>query len=180
MNRQYAIARTYGKAIFKEAVETKELTEVYQELLKLRDVYLHVPDLGEILTDDRLSGYEKVNIIKDLEKNFSDTVAKFIHTVYDYGRMNEFPEIIDSFEELYYEHYGIVLVDVTTAVALTMDQRHELEEKLARQFSANKVILRPRLDTKIMGGVIVESEHRVIDQSVRTQLENLHAELLQD
>lgn len=178
MNRQYAVARTYGKAIFTEALEMNELIEVYQELLKLRDVFSRVPDLGEILTDDRLSVFEKVNIIKDLEGNFSDTVAKFIHTVYDYGRMNEFPEIIDSFEELYYNHYGIVLVDVTTAVALTMDQRHELEEKLATQFHANKVILRPRIDPAIMGGVIVESEHRVIDQSIRTQLENVRTELL--
>ncbi|MGX6993155.1 F0F1 ATP synthase subunit delta [Vagococcus penaei] len=178
MTRQYAIARTYGKALFTEAVETKELAEVYQELLQLREVYHRVPDLGEILTDDRLSGYEKVNIVKDLENNFGIIIARFIHTVYDYGRMNDMPEIIDEFEKLYYEHFGIMIVDVTTAIALTMDQRHELEDKLAKRLNANKVVLRPRLNPAIMGGIIIESEHRIIDQSVKSQLERVHAELL--
>ncbi|MGY3765272.1 ATP synthase F1 subunit delta [Vagococcus vulneris] len=178
MNRQYAVARTYGKALFTEAIELKELAEVYQEVLQLREVYHRVPDLGEILSDDRLSGYEKVNIVKDLENSFGNTVSKFIHAVYDYGRMADMPEIIDEFEKLYYEHFGIMVVDVTTAVALTMDQRHELEDRLAKRLNANKVVLRPRLDPKIMGGIIIEAEHRIIDQSVRSQLERVHADLL--
>lgn len=129
------------------------------------------------MTDDRLSIYEKVNIVKDLENSFSDDVAKFIHTIYDYGRMNEMPRIIDEFEHLYYEQFGIAVVDVTTAVALSLEQRHELEQRLAKQYAVDKVVLRPKLDPAIMGGMIVESEYRVIDQSVRSELESIHAAL---
>ncbi|MBO0476315.1 F0F1 ATP synthase subunit delta [Vagococcus sp. DIV0080] len=178
MNRKYTVAKTYGKALFSEAVQLNSLSEIYQEMLQLREVYHQVPDLGNILTDDRLSVYEKVSIIKDLENSFSDEVAKFIHTVYDYGRMDEMLEIIDEFEHLYYEQYGIVVVDVTTAVALNMDQRHDLESRLAKQFHANKVVIRPKLNPAIMGGMIIESEHRVIDQSVRSELAEIHSTLL--
>ncbi len=178
MNRKYTVAKTYGKALFSEANQLNAISEIYQELLKLREVYHEVPDLGDILTDDRLSVYEKVNIVKDLENSFSDAVAKFIHTVYDYGRMNEVLEIIDEFEHLYYDQFGIVVVDVTTAIALSMDQRHELEGRLAKQFHANKVVIRPRINPAIMGGMIIESEHRVIDQSVRTELSSIHETLL--
>ncbi|MDT2815597.1 ATP synthase F1 subunit delta [Vagococcus carniphilus] len=178
MNRKYTVAKTYGKALYSEALQLKSVSETYQEMLQLREVYRQVPDLGDILSDDRLSVYEKVNIVKDLENSFGDTVAKFIHTVYDYGRMDEMPEIIDEFEHLYYEQFGIVVVDVTTAVALSMDQRHDLEKRLAVQFHANKVVIRPKLNPAIMGGMIIESEHRVIDQSVRSELEEIHGALL--
>lgn len=178
MSRKYEVSRTYGKALFTEALQKNMVSEVYQEMLQLREVYRQVPDLGEILTDDRLSVFEKVNIVKDLENSFSDNVAKFIHTVYDYGRMDEMPEIIDEFEHLYYDQFGIIVVDVTTAVALSLEQRHDLESRLAKQFHANKVVLRPKLDPSIMGGMIVESEHRVIDQSVKAELEDIHVALL--
>lgn len=178
MNRKYTVAKTYGKALFSEALQLNSVSEIYQEMLQLREVYHQVPDLGNILTDDRLSVYEKVSIVKDLENSFSDAVAKFIHTVYDYGRMDEMPEIIDEFEHLYYEQFGIIVVNVTTAVALNMDQRHDLENRLAKQFHANKVVIRPKLNPAIMGGMIIESEHRVIDQSVRSELSEIHAALL--
>ena len=178
MNKKFSVARTYGKALFTEATQLNMVNEIYQELLQLREVYHEVPDLGDILSDDRLSIFEKVNIVKDLENSFSDTMAKFIHTVYDYGRMNEMLDIIDEYEHLYYDQFGIIVVNVTTAVALSLEQRHDLEKRLAKQFHANKVVLRPKLDPSIMGGMIVESEHRIIDQSVRTELNNIHAKLL--
>ena len=127
MNRKYTVAKTYGKALYSEALQLNSVSEIYQEMLQLREVYRQVPDLGDILTDDRLSVYEKVNIVKDLENSFSDAVAKFIHTVDDYGRMDEMPQIIDEFEHLYYEQFGIIVVDVTTAVALNMDQITQLK-----------------------------------------------------
>ncbi|WP_375792955.1 F0F1 ATP synthase subunit delta, partial [Staphylococcus aureus] len=53
-----------------------------------------------------------------------------------------------------------------------------LENRLAKQFHANKVVIRPKLNPNIMGGMIIESEHRVIDQSVRSELSEIHAALL--
>ena len=75
MNRKYTVAKTYGKALYSEALQLNSVSEIYQEMLQLREVYRQVPDLGDILTDDRLSVYEKVNIVKDLENSFSDAVA---------------------------------------------------------------------------------------------------------
>ena len=66
----------------------------------------NIIDLFGVKINSRFEN-EKVSIIKDLENSFSDEVAKFIHTVYDYGRMDEMLEIIDEFEHLYYEQYGI-------------------------------------------------------------------------
>lgn len=178
MTKKYNLPKTYGQALFNEASQLAIVSEIYQELLQLREVYYEVPDLGDILTDDRLSGYEKVNIVKDLENSFSQTMAKFIHTVYDYGRMKDMLAIIDEYEHLYYDQFGIIVVNVTTAIALSLEQKHDLEIHLAKQFNAKKVIIRPKIDPAIMGGMIVESEHRIIDQSVRSELKNIHAELL--
>lgn len=178
MNKQYTTARTYGKALFNEAEKNNEVTDDFQELLKLRDVYRDVPELGEMLTDNRLSVYEKVSIISELESSFGKTVAKFIHMIYDYGRMDELPEMIDEFEREYYKRSGIIVARVTTAVPLSQEQRHDLENNIAEYFNADKAMLNAKIDPSIIGGVIIETEGSIIDQSIKTELENMHAALM--
>ncbi|MGX7058731.1 ATP synthase F1 subunit delta [Vagococcus humatus] len=170
--------RKYGKALFEIAKENKMIDEVYQELLDLRAVFVEVPDLGLILSDDRLESFEKIDILHELDKDFSDVVSKFIYVIYDYGRMKEMPGIIDEFENLYYENKGILIVDVVSAVELTDEESKDLEERTVKLYEVNQVILRKKVDPSILGGLIIQANHRVIDNSVKKQLDDMHRELL--
>ncbi|WEG74092.1 ATP synthase F1 subunit delta [Vagococcus intermedius] len=172
------IDRRYGRVLYETAKEEKHLDETYQELVVLRDVYEDVPELGQILSDDRLEPFEKVEILHDLDKDFSETVSKFLRVIYEYGRMQEIPQIIEEFEFLYYENKGILLADVTSAIELSDKQDEKLKEKIAKSFDYETVILRKKVDPNILGGLVITAAHKVIDNSVRTQLASMHKELL--
>lgn len=171
------VAKRYGKALFELATEQDQVDSVYQELLKLRRIFTEVADLGNILSDNRLDLNEKRAIMDNLAKNFDGIVYNALEVIFQYGRMYDLELIIDEFERRYDEARSVLEVTVTTAVPLKDDQKQELAAKVAQQFGSETANLNEVVDASIVGGVIVESNHRVIDGSIRTRLENLRKSL---
>ncbi|MGC2930571.1 ATP synthase F1 subunit delta, partial [Enterococcus faecium] len=85
--------------------------------------------------------------------------------------------MIEENERRYDEHQGLLLGCVTTAVPLSDEQRIQLEKKVAKTMNYQSVELKQIVDSSIIGGAIVEANHRVIDGSIRTQLENMRNQL---
>ena len=85
--------------------------------------------------------------------------------------------MIDEFERRYDERNKIAHGTVTTAVPLSEKKKHELEAKVADVFGYQKATLTPIVDESILGGVIVEADHQVIDGSLASQLNGLRAAL---
>lgn len=79
--------------------------------------------------------------------------------------------MIEEYERRYDEHQGLLLGSVTTAVPLSDEQRIQLEKNVAKTMDYQSVELKQIVDSSIIGGAIVEANHRVIDGSIRTQLE---------
>ncbi len=66
---------------------------------------------------------------------------------------------------------------VTTAVPLPEDLEKKLQQELERLFG-KKVRIRPRIDPRIIGGLFVVIEEKIIDRSIRSELEKLRDDLL--
>lgn len=170
--------RRYGKILYDIAKKENHIEPIHDELIELREVFEEVPELGAILSDDRLEPFEKVDILHDLTKQFSDTINKFLNVIYEYGRMRELPQILDEFENLYFEDKGILLAYVTSAVELTEDEDEAIKEKIKSITQSEKVILKKNIDPEIIGGIIVNANHRMLDNSVASKLKEMHKELL--
>ena len=85
--------------------------------------------------------------------------------------------MIEEYERRYDEHQGLLLGSVTTAVPLSDEQRIQLEKNVAKTMDYQSVELKQIVDSSIIGGAIVEANHRVIDGSIRTQLEKMRNQL---
>ncbi|MGG5358996.1 MULTISPECIES: F0F1 ATP synthase subunit delta [unclassified Enterococcus] len=174
---KYTVGRRYGKALFELAIDSNKSEEVYQELLSLRAIYQEVPDLGNVLSDVRLEGNEKRSIMDNLVSGYEGLVKNFLEVVFNYNRMDDLLFMIDEYERRYDEENGLLLGTVTTAVPLTDEQAEKLANNFAKTMNYQKVELTRKIDSSIIGGAIVEANHRVIDGSIRTQLENLRNQL---
>ncbi len=85
--------------------------------------------------------------------------------------------MIDEYEHRYNEHKGLLLGSVKTAVPLSEEQLQNLEKNVAKTMDYQTVELKEIVDSSIIGGAIVEANHRVIDGSIRTQLEKMRSQL---
>lgn len=68
------------------------------------------------------------------------------------------------------------VAEVTTAVELTGELSKKLQDELL-PLTGERVLLRPNVDESILGGMIIRLGDKVIDCSVRYQLEQMRKKL---
>ena len=83
-----------------------------------------------------------------------------------------------AYRDLLDHRAGRVRVRVTSAVPLTDEQRGRLAETLAARLKKTPV-LSVAVDPELLGGLVVRVGDQVIDSSVRTRLETLRSQLLE-
>jgi len=171
------VAKRYGKALFELAVESQQTENVYHELMKVRQIFEEFEDLGDLLSDARLDLHEKRAVMDTLLQGFDGIVHDSLEVIYQYDRMYDMLLIIDEFEKRYNDSQRIAVGVVTSAVPLTDQQKLKLSQKMAEQLGYKKMHLTEKIDPEILGGVIVETNHFVVDGSIRSRLERLRKEL---
>ena len=113
------------------------------------------------LTQD-VSGNELTKVLE----NFVKFLAKE-------QRLKQAENIITEFENIAKKKQGIVELEITSARALEKDTVKKIKEAFASEVEAVE-----KIDEKIIGGIKVKIEDKILDASVKTQLTNLKKSLV--
>jgi F-type H+-transporting ATPase subunit delta len=108
----------------------------------------------------------------------SQPLAKLIVILAEKDRLTLLPGIARAYGERVMDHLKIVRGEVTTAVPLSPEKVHALEQGLA-QATGRKVVLQARVDPSIIGGVVTRLGSTVYDGSVTTQLQKMKQALVE-
>lgn len=103
--------------------------------------------------------------VKRLAANFAGVAAAN-------RRLFLLPEIIRQYRTLRSEHRGEVDAEVTSAVPLSDVQTQQVRERLAKAVG-REVRLEAKVDSELLGGLVLRVGSRMIDSSLRTKLANL-------
>jgi len=82
---------------------------------------------------------------------------------------NEYQRLLDS-------HRGIEQAEVTTAIPLDDEDKLKLEERLGAAIG-KKVVLKPEVDSSLLGGIVAKIGDKLLDGSTRSKLVALNREL---
>ncbi len=167
------IANRYGLAMFDAGKDLDKIDVFYEELNYLRDVFSLNPDLLKVLSHPKIKKAEKRRLIEDIFKDgISQEVKNLIYILIDKNREGNLLEIIDVYEDLYYEEEGIVRVVAVTAKAIDEDRRSRLIDVLAEKLD-RKIQLENRVDEDVIGGVKLELEGKLIDATIQGKLDSM-------
>lgn len=169
----YTLGKKYGKALFELAKEQNTLNSIFEELIEVQKVFQQVEDLGKILSDMRLSAQEKIMIVEQLKVNATPLMQNFLSVLFEVKRMEALDFIVADFIVRYNEEKGIVYGVVTSAVALTSEQKKQISKGMAKRLGIEGMELEEKIDVSIIGGIIVEANHQIIDGSIKKQLMKL-------
>ncbi|UQS82673.1 F0F1 ATP synthase subunit delta [Bombilactobacillus folatiphilus] len=172
------IGRRYGRALFEFASEQAQQKAILDELVAIEQIYEQVPDLGNILTDARLSSLEKQSLLDLIQKNASSIMQHFLQLLFDYRRLDCLSAIKDFYQTLYDQADSIYDATVTSAIDLNTRQKNLLMQAIAQQFGAKKVRLEIQINPEIMGGLIIRVGDQIIDGSVASRLKKMSQALL--
>ena len=78
-------------------------------------------------------------------------------------------DIADEYQRLSDAYYGIEQVEVATAIPLGDEDKLELGERLSAVVG-KKVVLKPEVDSSVIGGIMVRVGGKLIDGSVHSKL----------
>ncbi|MBN7273673.1 F0F1 ATP synthase subunit delta [Ligilactobacillus pobuzihii] len=172
------VASRYGQALF-DVAESKDITsQTAAELAELQKVIEEQPDLLVFFASPQITSEAKKEMLQSLQSNASQLVNDFLQMLFDYGRLQNVSDIIDEFNRLNDDKNGTVRVRVTTAIKLDDEQKAKISAKFAQVVGANKVVLEPVVDEKIIGGVVLRSQDNIYDGSVKSKIDKIKRLLL--
>ena len=121
---------------------------------------------------------EKKQVIRAvLEEKVPSRLLRFLLIVIDKRRARLLPAIADEFDLLVDEHFGRLRVDVALAQEPDEKLKTDLKERLSKLLKKD-VLPRYRIDPRLIGGVVVRVEGKIMDGSIRHRLQLLRRSLL--
>ena len=167
-----AIAKRYASAIYDIAESSDKIGEIREALNILAENYNEDEEFKVFLLDPSIKYDEKV---KYLHKSFdfiSEDAFKIINYLVRKGRVSLAEKIRDSYLKIYYEKNNKILVNATFTKELSDNQREALMKKLEEKYK-KKIVLNLSVDEELIGGGIIKIGNKVIDGSIKSQIENI-------
>ena len=174
-------ANRYAKALFDVALQEKaDLSKINQDLSAFSELLASNSELlraGERVGVSDAARKAMMAQIAD-RLGVADQVKKLLVVLTQSRKLNLITDLAESFRERLLAHQNIVRADVTSAVALSPDKTKALAESLSA-VTGKKVELSMSVDPALLGGVVARIGSTVYDGSVKTQLERLRHELIE-
>ena len=168
--------RMYARALFEAAREKERLPEVREQLGDFLQASRDVPELGALLGNPQLDTQTKARALEDLLGDADEIVRNFLMLVTEKGRVSELDEIEREFERLVAADEGRLEVDLTTAYELSDDEAAAIVRQI-EQASGRTVEAKRKVDSDLIGGIIIQVGSLRLDASVRGRLNKLRQTL---
>jgi len=167
----------YARALFEIARAEGTLDEVEDELFRFARSYESSEELRNALTDDQVPADKREAIVEDLlGGKATATTRQLVSMVVGSGRGRDLPAIVDQLVQRAAGAKNLDVAEVRTAVALTGDQTARL--KAALENATGKTLnIKAVVDPSVLGGVVATIGDTVIDDTVRTRIDQLKSRL---
>ena len=174
------IASRYSKALFAYAQDAKKLDEVHEDMNVLLQVAKENPDMLRLLSAPIIRKNQKEDFLSSFSGEFSSETKNFLDFLLEYGRFNALTEIINAFDALYDEDKNIASGTAVSAINLDEDELNRISQAYAKKYGFKKLVLTNEVDSSILGGIILKVGDRIIDGSIRTRLQQIREQLIEN
>jgi F-type H+-transporting ATPase subunit delta len=177
-NHASPVALAYAQSLLELANEQKQAEAIAQELAALRQVVDENPTFREILSNPAISVGDREEL---LEKIFRDKVSPLLFNTLGVlnhkNRLALISQIAQGYADLLDEQLGKIEVDLTVAQKLTPEQLEQARQRIGTALGRDAVV-HQYVDENVLGGVILRVADKLIDASVRYQLQALKEQML--
>ena len=176
MAEKTTIARPYAEAVFELAKEKGDLNG-WSEKLGILAAIASNGDMAKVIANPELK--ESVAaLFADIAGDKLGTEGQnMVKLCAENGRLDVLPEIAEIYEELKAEEQSSVVAEVTSAYALSDEQKSSIAAALKKRLD-REVSIVDKVDESLIGGVVIRAGDLVIDGSAIRRLETLGNKLM--
>jgi F-type H+-transporting ATPase subunit delta len=170
-------ARRYAQALFLIAEENGDQDQWLADLEVLASSSRN-PDFIAFIDSPKIENVKKIEVLKEaFSKSISDLALNLVSLLATRNYVASLSSIADAFQELVDSEKGVERAEIVSAVKLTDGQEKGVVDKLT-QMVGKELSVTTFVDESILGGYLARVGDRLLDGSVKTQLEDLRRELL--
>jgi F-type H+-transporting ATPase subunit delta len=168
------IAVPYARALFDFSVEKNIMHQITADFQNLETFLEESSELSDYLNNPLVSNNAKSEILtKTLKSQLNAETFKFLMVLVKRNRISLLDSVITKYLELVYETASIKMIEVSTAFPFTNTQKDTLIQKLKELTNAREIRLVINLDSSLIGGFLIKTESKVLDFTVKNQLQKL-------
>ena len=174
---EITIARRYAQALNEQAAQAGVLDQVDVDIQLISDALADSRELRDFFGSPIVSREKKAVVVKELfSGRLQQITLTFMSLLVEKRREDVFPAVVTSYRELRDAELGITAVTVRTAYELSDEDREALVRAL-KSLTGKEVRLQARVDTSILGGVVIRVGDTVYDGSISNHLATLRERL---
>lgn len=172
-------AKLYAKAIFNIAVKKNEFRKWQCDLRTLSCLARDIT-LASWLQDPAVDCEQKIKVITDRCPLLDPVATRIVCVLAKQGQLDILVDITEGYRRLvdrYLGEEGVEDAEVITAIPLDNEDKLMIAQRLTEMFG-KPIVLKPKVDPSIIGGLIIKVGDELIDGSIRGKLEALKRELV--
>lgn len=173
-----AVSRPYAEALMSLAKSNNVADKFDSDVRSLLNLLKESESLQKFFANPFIDAEDKKGVIsKILSDDTNPMFRNFLMLLVDRRRIILLEDIAQEYLAKLRELNQTVLAEVISAVPLTDEQKQTIKEKVKAMTDAREVELDSKINSDIIGGVIIKVGSQVIDSSLRGQLRRLSLSL---
>ena len=165
------VGRRYSKAIFEIAEEKNQVKEIYEMLNSAMVLYRTDKEFKNFILNPLIDNEQKKSVLNEIFGKDNSENLNILLYILDKGRMNCIKYIVAEYLKIYYKKNRILDVRATFTKELTDEQKKKLIDKLSQK-TGKEINLEIKIDKNILGGGVIRIGDKIIDGSIRRELDN--------
>ncbi len=172
MSELSTLARPYAEAIFKRSLETKPESK-WSDMLEFLSVVISDPEMAAVIANPKVSQEQLTSLLLEIcQDQLNEEGVNLLKLLIQNDRLIISPQISVLYEAFKAEHEGYVDVEVISAYSLTKEEKNQFATTLKKKLD-KKVHITTSVDKNLIGGFIARAGDKVIDGSIKGQLQQL-------
>ena len=167
------IGREYASALFSICLETCETEKIDGELSEIIGLFDENPEYMDFLMSPAIPKSERCDRLSELlSGKFSDTTVSFLCVMCKNSAIFCLSKAVSDFHKLYNTLISRRNVKITSAVELTNDEKERLINAIRKKY-AGDIEAEFVIDPTIFGGIIMEIDGQITDDSLKNKLDKI-------
>ena len=171
---QASLAGRYATALFGLARDENQIDAVSRSLDTLEAAMTESADFKALVSSPLIGRAEAGKTVRALTPTLGldPITGKFIGVLADNGRLSELKSVIKAVRQLAAGHRNETTAEITSAFPLDDKQVAALKSSLKARLGRD-VAIDAKVDSSLLGGIVIRHGSQMIDASIKTKLNNL-------
>lgn len=164
----------YAQALMSLAQDNDLVDQFGHEVSQLLELLSESQEFKQFLSNPLIKPEAKKAVIQQVVGDQANPyILNFLMLLVDRRRIGFLEGICKQYQALLRQLKRILLAEVTSATALTDEQRESVRQKIVDMSGGQQVELDVHVDPDLIGGVIIKVGSQVFDASIRGQLRRI-------